>query len=104
MKITFDNNRIRIRLTRQDFDQLQKETPCHFKLSVDDFCVLSACVRMCKKCTSSPFLCQTKEGVLDISFHPTMIEEIIENPKNGLCFKQGDIDVSIALDLKQKKH
>ena len=103
MKITFDNKRIRIRLTRQNFDQLQKETPCHFKLSIEDCFVLNACVRMYKKYTSPPFSCQIKEGVLDISFHSTMIEKIIENPKNGLCFKQGDTDVSIALDLKQKK-
>lgn len=104
MKITFDNKRIRIRLTRQEFDQLQKDIPCYFKLSVDDCYVLSVCVRSCEKCTSPFYLCQIQDGVLDISFHPTMIKEIIENPKNGLCFKQDDLDVSIALDLKQKKH
>ncbi len=96
MKVQFSSHDIRYRLTEEDLEKLQKENI--LSLNVAPFFL--AKIQLDKNLKQEYML---EAGTpLILTLHPSMLEEVPCDAKNGLVWQQKNVRISIAIDLKAK--
>lgn len=101
MKIQLADQTIRIRLNQAELSKLEQTHAVSYQLLLQKTASFTCTIQLKPDIGQTLHTCHMEYGNLNINLHPSMIDEIRENPKDGLVFQFEEIMVSLALDLKR---